>query len=181
MRIPFIIVILTILLQSCGIPTSKKQSDASTIQSYSNEIYRFSVPVPEYLKLHSHIKNDTIRHRAIVAWGLPKIYSELEKTEIENAISITAYHRKDISSVDNLILSEYLRINPIETALEVDTSSVNTRMIYTTTSTGLQYKGKSYFIFKNEIGYIVTFMATPGTYQKNIKVFEEFYQSINFL
>ncbi|MDI9310212.1 MAG: hypothetical protein QM535_08350 [Limnohabitans sp.] len=54
-------------------------------------------------------------------------------------------------------------------------------MIYTTTPNGLKYQGKSYFVFKNGIGYIITFMATPGTYNKNIKVFEEFYKNVNFL
>jgi len=126
------------------------------------------------------LKNDTIKKRAIVEWGLPLTYSELEKTDIENSISITAYHRTDIKSMEELITYEYLRKDPRETSLEVDTSSVNARIVYSTIK-GLNYKGKIYFVFKNDIGYVITFMATPGTYDKNLGLFEDFNKKITFL
>jgi hypothetical protein len=172
---------LTLLLHACGKTNSKAQSENIAGKVYINEIYRFSATIPDAWTLYGQIKNDRLNHKAIVAWGLPKIYSELEKTEIENSISITAYHKKEINSVDKLILSEYLRINPIETALEIDKSNPNARMIYTTLPSGLKYQGKSYYVFKNELGYVITFMATPGTYDKNIKMFEEFYSNVKFL
>ena len=177
----FTIIGLTVMLQACGQTNSKTQPETVSGNNYVNEAYRFSVTIPDNWKLYGQIKNDTLKHMGIADWGLPKIYSELEKTEIENSISITACQKDDISSVDKLILAEYLRINPTETALEVDKSNPNARLIYTTTPTGLKYQGKSYFVFKNGIGYVVTFMATPGTYDKNIKVFEEFYNGIKFL
>ena len=172
---------LTVTLQSCGQTNTKTQSDIPKTETYTNEIYRFSAVIPENWKLFGQIKNDTLNHYAIADWGLPKIYSELEKTDIENSISITAYHRPEITSVESLIASEYFRIDPTETALEVDSSSSNSRMIYTTTTNGIKFKGKSYYIFENEIGYIITFMATPGTYDKNIILFEEFYNEIRIL
>jgi len=172
---------LTLILHACGQISSKTQSVTIAGKTYINEVYRFSSTVPDNWKLYGEIQNDTLKNIAIADWGLPKIYSDLEKTEIENSISITAYHKTDINSVDKLILSEYLKINPVETALEVDKSNPNARIIYKTTSTGLKFQGKSYYVFKNEIGYVITFMATPGTYDKNIKVFEEFYTNVKFL
>ncbi len=169
---------LNTILHVCA-QTNPKTPEFEKI--YVNEIYRFSASIPDSWSLYGQIKDDTINHRAIVGWGLPKIYSELEKTEIENSVSITAYHRTNINSVEKLIQSEYLRINPTETAMEIDKTNPNARMIYTTTATGLKYQGKSYFVFKNEIGYVITFMATPGTYDKNIKLFEEFYKKVNYL
>jgi len=177
----FTLIGLTLILHACGQTSSKAQSETITGKTYVNEVYRFSATIPDSWKLYGQIKNDTLKHMAIADWGLPKIYSDLEKTEIENSISITAYNKTDINSVDKLILSEYLKINPAETALEVDKSNPNARMIYTTTPTGLKFQGKSYYVFKNEIGYVITFMATPGTYDKNIKVFEEFYNNVKFL
>ena len=176
----FTLISLTSILQSCGQTNSKTQSEKITENIYANEVYRFSATVPDSWKLYGQIKNDTLKHMAIADWGLPKIYSDLEKSEIENSISIKAYQKPDINSVDKLILAEYLKINPAETALEVDKSNPNARMIYTTTSTGLKYQGKLYFVFKNGIGYVITFMATPGTYDKNIKVFEEFYNNVKY-
>lgn len=147
---------------------------------YINEIYHFSVAVPENWKLYGQILNDTIKHMAIADWGLPKIYSDIEKTDIENSISIRAYKKTEINSVDKLIQFEYLRINPSTTSLEIDKSNVNARKIYITTPMGLKYQGKTYFIFKNGIGYIATFMATPGTYEKNIHLFETFFTNVKY-
>lgn len=172
---------LILILHACVQTNSKAQTETKAGKNYVNEVYRFSATIPDTWKLYGQIKNDTLRHMAIADWGLPKIYSDLEKTEIENSISITAYQKPDISSVDKLILAEYLKINPAETALEVDKSNPNARMIYTTTPTGLKFQGKSYYVFKNGIGYVITFMATPGTYDKNIKVFEEFYTNVKYL
>jgi len=65
----------------------------------------------------------------------------LEKTEIENSISITAYRRKDIASVDQLILAEYLTVYPTKNSMEVDSTANDARIIYSTIN-GLDYKGK---------------------------------------
>ena len=172
---------LVLILQACGQTNSKAQSVATAENMYVNEVYCFSATIPASWELFGQIKNDTLKHMAIADWGLPKVYSDIEKTEIENSISIRAYQKPDINSVDELILSEYLRINPAETALEVDKSNPNARIIYTTKATGIKYQGKSYFVFKKGIGYVITFMSTPGTYDKNINIFEEFYNNVKYL
>lgn len=150
------------------------------VVNYSNTVYHFAVSVPRNWKLYGEIVNDSIQHFAIVDWGLPEIYSDSEQTNIENSISITAYKLPGINSVAALIKHEYLRINPVTTALEIDPSNENARTIYHTAPNGTKYLGKSYYVYLDNIGYIVTFMATPGTYQKNISVFEQFFGSINF-
>ena len=171
---------MTFFLQACGQTEQSKQSDNSKTKEYKNSIYRFSVDIPDNWKLYGQIINDTIHHKAIADWGLPSIYSDLEKTKIENSISITAYHKTDINSVDQLILAEYLRVDPTKNAMEVDSTTKNARIIYSTIN-GNNYKGKSYFVFNNDIGYVINFMATPGTFDKNLTVFEAFYKSIRFL
>lgn len=171
---------LSIFFQAIGHAKTNAQSDNSEKKTYKNEKYRFSVIVPDGWKLYGQILNDSKQHKAIADWGLPVIYSELEKTDIENSVSITAYNKTDIRSVNELIAAEYFKRNPVETALEVDSTCTNCRIIYHTQN-GLEYKGKSYFVYKNEIGYVIMFMATPGTYDKNLKLFEDFYLSIKYL
>ena len=146
---------------------------------YKNEDFKFRVQIPSDWTLYGQNINNN-NSMAIVDWGLPKIYSELENAEIENSISVRAYRHQKIKSVEELITSEYFRINPIETSLEIDSTNANARIVYQTKN-GLNYKGKIYFLYENAIGYIVTFMATPGTYDKNINLFENFYKSIEFL
>lgn len=173
---------LTLITQAYGQTNSKVQTDDKAGKIYKNEMYRFSATIPSSWKLYGQIINDTINHVAIADWGLPKVYSELEQTEIENSISIIAYRRRDINSIDELIQFEwtrYKRNGPSnKIVLEVDKTSPDARIINITEPTGIKYRGKLYFVFQNGIGYVVTFMATPGTYEKNIKVFEEFYENV---
>ncbi|NID09535.1 hypothetical protein [Fibrivirga algicola] len=166
--------------QACGQGQPKNQVSINESKEYANISYRFSVETPNDWKLYRKIINDTVNQKSTVDWGLPVVYSELEKTTIENSISITAYRRKDINSVSQLILAEYLRVDPTKHALEIDSTSENARLIYSTVNKN-KYKGKSYFVFNNGIGYVVNFMATPGTYDKNIAKFEAFYKRIKFL
>ncbi len=174
------IILISLLFATIGKAQTTKPNDSSEKNIYKNEKYRFSVIVPEKWKLYGQILDDSKQHKAIADWGLPAIYSELEKTDIENSVSITAYHKPDIRSVQELIAAEYFKRNPVETALEVDSTCTNCRIIYHTQN-GLEYKGKSYFVYKNEIGYVIVFMATPGTYDKNLKSFEDFFLNIKFL
>lgn len=173
---------LTLLVQAYGQTNSEIQTNDKTEKTYSNEIYRFSAIVPSSWRLHGQIVNDTRYHMAIAGWGLPKIYSELEKTEIENSVSIVAYQREDIDSVEKLIQFEYIkykRTNPsAEIILEEDKTCLNARTINITESSGKKYQGKWYIYFQNDIGYIIAFMATPGTYEKNLKAFEEFHKNV---
>lgn len=170
---------LTLFIMTTGQAQIVSQSVISGKSTYNNAKYRFSVEIPDTWKLYGQILDDPKEHRAVVDWGLPLLYSELEKTEIENSISITAFHKTTIRSVEDLITAELLKRNPVETSFEVDSTCSNCRIIYYTHK-GLNYKGKVYFEYKNEIGYVITFMATPGTFDKNLQTFEKFYSSITF-
>lgn len=153
---------LTLILQAYGQTNSKAKFETKVGSTYANEVYRFNATIPDNWHLYGQIKNDTLKKMAIVDWGLPKIYSELEKTEIENSISIKAYHKPDISSVHKLITAEYLRVNPIQTAMEIDKSNPDARLIYTTMPNGLKYQGKSYFVYKMELGMLLILWRPLG-------------------
>jgi hypothetical protein len=164
-----------ILLVRIGLSQTFAQS-----HEYVNNYYRFSAVIPDAWKLYGQILNDTIRHKAIADWSLPPIYSDIEKTEIENSVSITAYKKDNITTIDQLITAEYLRLDPTKYSMEVDSASKDARIIFASLN-GLNYKGKSYFVFKNGIGYVINFMGTPGTFDKNLPTFEKFRTTIKFL
>jgi hypothetical protein len=155
------------------------QTKGIIAHEYKNDIYKFTVKIPGDWKLYGQIQNDTSQHRAIADWGLPLTHSELENADIENSISITAYKRTGINSLARLIDFDKKRANPATTSFETNDTNDNSRIINTTTN-GLKYKGKSYYIFKNGIGYVVNFTATPGTFEKNIALFERFYKSVKY-
>jgi hypothetical protein len=77
---------------------------------YQNEKYGYSGQVPNDWTIYAEIKDDTENNSSIIDWGLPKVYSKLEKASIENAISITAYKRNDIKNIDDLMKFEFNRV-----------------------------------------------------------------------
>ena len=144
---------------------------------YENEFYNYKVEIPSDWTLYNEIKNDTLNHYSIVDWGLPKVYSEIEKTNIENSISVSAIKRPNIRNINELIDFEFnSKKNFIKNIILID-SIVHSFKIESKIR-GLDYTSKQYFIFKNDIGYVIAFTATPGTFDKNIMKFEEFYKSL---
>ncbi len=165
------VVLFFVLLQTV-------QTHAQSI--YKNELYKFSVEVPNDWVLYGELVNDTVNHRAIVDWGLPTVFSAVENQNIENAITITAYQRSEIESVESLIEYDAERMHTSKTTFEVDPNNPNARIILSEIR-GLKYKGKSYYVYKNGTGYVITFMATPGTYEINLNIFEAFHKRIQFM
>ena len=113
----------------------------------------------------------------IVQWILPKIYSEIEKADIANAVSVTCLADKTIKNVKNLVDYEFSRISDVITKKEKLADTTTSYTLYTKID-GLEYKSKYYFLHKNEVGYVINFTATEGTYDKNLSKFEEFYHGL---
>ena len=177
MKLKYFGILLFMLIQSCLSHNNDKEKNSN--MDYKNAEYSFSFSYPTEWSIHREILNDTVNKNALVQLGMPKVYSEIEKTEIENSISIRAFKSESIKNVEELILNEYLLIDPTITALEVEENiGENARIIYHDASNGTKYKGKTYFKYKNDLSYIITFMATPGTFEKNLEKFELFYLTL---
>lgn len=148
---------------------------------YSNAKYKFEVKVPDDWSFYHEIKDDNLPY-TIIGWGMPKTYSEPARHEIENAVSITAVQVEEIKCVKDLIAEEQKRTQAITTKrTEVDWGDNCVTLVSNSTIKGIDYISKQYFIFKDGIGYIINFTATPCTYDTNIPKFEEFYKTVDFL
>ncbi len=148
--------------------------------TYTNEKYGFSAIVSKDWLIYAEIKDDAENHMAILDWGLPKIYSDVEKQNIENAVSITAYQRSDIKNIDDLMKFEFDRISSVMVSKTKLNDNSNTSYEIISKRNNQSYKTKSTFIFKNNIGYVLIFTATPGTYEKNLPKFNDFITHVVF-
>jgi len=148
--------------------------------SYQNDSYGFEAQVPEDWHVYAEIKDDQANKVALINWGLPKVYSELENASIENAVSVVAYKRSNIKNTDDLINLELERTKDILESKERIQSSSNVAYIMTAVINGLTYKSKVTFVFKNDIGYVITFTATPGTYDMNLGKYDDFRKELTF-
>lgn len=147
---------------------------------YQNDLYGFNCKVPADWTVYAEMKHDKINQNSIIDWGLPKVYSLLEKTKIENAVSITAYKRKEINSIENLINFEFNRMkNNLIEKIKLE-GTKNTTYNVLTKIDGFTYKTQLIFLFENNIGYILNFTATQGTFDININKFIEFEKGITF-
>lgn len=148
--------------------------------SYQNDKYGFSGLVAEDWHVYAEIKNDAVNNKALIDWGLPKVYSKLEKTSIENAVSIVAYNRPDIKTIDDLMKFEFERIGHILVSKELIDTIPRSSYTVITSRNGLKYKSKVAFVYQNNIGYVLSFTATPGTYDINLSKFDSFVDKIQF-
>jgi len=148
---------------------------------FQNDLYGFGGHVPDDWHVYGEIKDDVTNKRAIIDWGLPKVYSELEKTSIENSVSITAYKRPSLKSIDDLTKLEFGRVSRVLVSKELIDSSTYTSYIVFTVRNGLKFKSKLTFVFKNDVGYVLNFTATPGTYDINLPKFDSFVGNLQFI
>jgi len=146
---------------------------------FENSKFKFQASIPDDWILRQEIKADTLNY-TIVGWGLPKVYTEMDKHEVENAVSITAIEHPRIKNLDDLVKAEFNRVKNIGTILnQVKIDSVeHTAYVTNTLMKNVSYVSQQYFIFKNGRGYIVTFTATPGTFSINVPKFEAFYKTV---
>jgi hypothetical protein len=145
---------------------------------YRNDQYGFEGQVPDDWIVYSEITDDLTDKRALIDWGLPKVYSKLEKAEIENAVAITAYKRTDIQNIDDLIKVEFDRVKHMLISKSPVDSIPFQSYVLITSQNGLRYKSQVVFMYKNDIGYVITFTATPGTYDANLSRFKDFLKGI---
>lgn len=145
---------------------------------FQNDLYGFGGQVPEDWRVYVENKNDQANKSAIIDWGLPKVYSELEKASIENSISITAFKRPSVKSINDLTKIEFGRLANFIVSKELIDSTSYTSYIVFLVRNGIRYKSKLTFVFKNDVGYILSFTATPGTYDINLSKFDNFVKNL---
>ena len=148
--------------------------------NYNNPNYGFKLEVPEDWHVYAEIKDDPVQNHAIVSWGIPKVYSEIDKVSVENAISIIARKKPELKSLEDHEKFEFDRLKSILIKKELIAEAPHKTYITNTMINGLVYKSKSAIMYKNNIGYILTLTGTPGTFGLNEAKFDLFVNSINF-
>ncbi|NIS17405.1 MAG: hypothetical protein GWN00_33465, partial [Aliifodinibius sp.] len=146
---------------------------------YKSDEYGFSVKVPDDWRIHAEM-NDPDEGRMIIDWGMPKVYSELEKTEIENAVSITAYKREEIKDIEDLMEFDFKRVEDITLAKSPVESMPGVSYQILTQQNMQTYSTNAVYYYENGIGYVIAFTATIGTYDMNHPQFRDFIKTIEF-
>lgn len=143
---------------------------------YENPKHKLAAQVLKSWTLSKEFENMS-KSVFIVQWLLPKVYSEIEKTDIANAVSVTCLYKPSIKNVDALAAYEFSRVSDVLVKKEKLSDQNNAYLVYSKID-GLSYKSKYYFTYLNGIGYVINFTATEGTYDKNLKGFDNFFRDL---
>ncbi|BDD08343.1 hypothetical protein FUAX_07750 [Fulvitalea axinellae] len=153
---------------------------ASAQTIFRNEAFGFEGERPaEWREKKQAFSKEGIKGTT-VAFALPKVYSELEKTSISNVISITALKGDSIQSVEKLKAFEFARIKNIMHEKKGMKCEFGEAYVIESEMNGLVYKAMTVFVFQNGFGYVLTFNATPGTFEKNLPKFNAFLGKLEF-
>ena len=112
---------------------------------------------------------------------MPEIWSEVEKTEISNAVSVFAYRDEQFKNIEELITYHQDRLKDgLKSEQELESDSGYREFEYVTKDGNLEYKSRALIRIENDIGYVLGFTATPGTYDKNLPKFQSFVRTFKF-
>jgi hypothetical protein len=117
--------------------------------------------------------------RMLLDFGLPEVWSDVEKQNIENSVYIQAH--RDVDSLEALISADNERVADMVVSREVAPAKEGKAFIVVSKIDGLEYKTLMTYRFENGIGYVIAFTATRGTFDKNLPKYRTFLEKFEFL
>jgi len=115
----------------------------------------------------------------LLDFGLPEIWSDVEKQNIENSVYIFA--RRDVKSMEALISDEDERVAAVGISKEPFPAAAGKAFVRLSKIDGLEYKTLTTFRFENGVGYMIGFTATHGTFDRNLAKYQAFLEKLEFV
>ncbi len=147
------------------------------LSEYSKPGFGYSATLPAGWTVHREMES---KAAARVSFGLPRVWSELEHQEIENAVAVSAYKRAGVTEVKQLLELEIKRLGSTLISHEMTEIDFGPAMRTLTEIRGLKYESLTTFRIENGISFVISFTATPGTYDLNLGKFLAFLPLIVF-
>jgi hypothetical protein len=164
-------------------PVAKPLTDPASLVQWNPRFgYRFNAS-PDW-EMQGVQQDGIIQRQSIVVLTLPGIWSDREQQEIKNAIACYTKEDEAVRSLTNAV-DEFWRATQAEGEVtnrrEVTANDERYVVDFDQKDRGLVYRKRSSVVFRNGISYRLNFIATPGTFDKNVAVFTAFCDSIQFL
>lgn len=168
------ILTLAALLGCCSMVMG---ADDQHVTEYALPEFGCKTWIPDDWTIHREKKLDVA---ARVSFGLPEVWSELEEANIENAVSISAYKRPDIGSLDGVAKCEDDRVADITISSEQADLDFGRAVLRVTEIRGIRYKSLETYALRSGVAFVFAFTATPGTYDRNVGKFIAFLERLEF-
>lgn len=150
---------------------------AQVATDFDRPAFGIRATLPAGWSIHREASNEL---RLIVSFGMPKVWSELEKQDIENAVYIRAYRDDWAKSVDDVAAWETQRVQDIQVSRTPADTAAGKADLVVTKIKGLEYKTWVTYRYENGVGYAIGFTATPGTFDINVGKYQDFLAKLAF-
>jgi hypothetical protein len=124
-------------------------------------------------ELDDELPNGSL-HKTV--FELPKVWSELEGQPIANAVSVSSIRRHVVSDARSFQFEHSLLHPDLPHKLLDGTPRLAARD--TVNWDGLNYEVQLEYVVRDRMGYVVEFIATPGTFATNYPLFRAFSDSL---
>lgn len=137
--------------------------------------WRASVPSTWTMlgELDDDLPNGTL-HKTV--FELPKVWSELEGQAIANAVSVSAIRRHVASDARSFQFEHSILHPDLPHKLLDGNPRLGSRG--TVNWDGLDYEVQLEYVVLDQMGYVLEFIATPGTFETNYPLFRAFSDSL---
>ena len=164
-------------------PEPKSFSDTASLVQWNPRFgYRF-VASPDWGLFN--VRQDGLHNKqSLVVMTLPAVWGDVEQQNIENAISVFAVDDGQATSLEKAV-TDFWKNHTVEGVVgenrRVVSSDEKRHVVDFDQKEGqVLYKRRGVVLFRNGVSYNIVFTATPGTFEKNLKVFSAFCDSIQF-
>ena len=143
---------------------------------YARRGFGFVAHTPDDWKVFGERAN---QDQLLLDFGLPEVWSDVEKQGIENSVYIQAL--RDVDSLDALISNYTERRANVIVSSDAVPSNGGKAFVVVSRIDGLEYKTLTTYRFENGIGYVIGFTATHGTFDKNLPKYRAFLEKLEFV
>ena len=142
-----------------------------------NPTFGYRLVVPPDWKLVGLQQDGVFQRQSQLVVTMPAVWSELESQDIENAVSFYAMISSEPLSLKQAAKDfESRRLPQGATKRQVDHQSVT--FDYQQRQGRLTYQCRSIVRVEDQFVYHITFIATPGTFEKNLLLYSAYVDSI---
>ena len=151
-------------------------ADCASAADFARPAFGFVAHTPDDWKVFGERAG---REQLLLDFGLPQVWSDVEKQSIENWVYIQA--QRDVGSLEELISAYQERTAKMVAAIDAVPSNEGKAFVVVSRIDGLEYKTLTTYRFENGIGYVIGFTATHGTFDKNLPKYRAFLEELEFV
>lgn len=162
-------------------PDDELTAEVPQTRAYANERYGFRLSVPADWDIAAEPRGILpLGPSEAVAFALPAVWSELEDTDIRNAVSVKAIVLLEACSAEDFVDMYALFESDGRVSMESVADFPRPAYVEVVKWRGLTYKRRLEFEMRSGIGYVLEFTATPGTFDQNYPRFRHVADHVEF-